>query len=211
MSITKYNKAKVINPTRFLTPWFRAAFASVFQPAKGMNEGDKQKYELTMLFDPQHVDVTAMKQAVYNCAKEKWGSKIKPSPTFDLPPGFRSPFRDGDEKPDYTGYENMIFAAARANLNHKPQVVDENRVEIGPMDQPGFYSGCYARATISMWAYDTSGNKGVSLNLNNVQKLAEGEAFGGGKVDAVDEFDAADDFSSPAIPQSSNTPEDFPF
>ena len=211
MSITKYNKAKVINPTRFLTPWFRAAFVSVFTPAKGMNEGDKQKYELTMLFDPQHVDITAMKQAVYNCAKEKWGTKIKPSPTFDLPPGFRSPFRDGNEKPDYTGYENMIFAAARANLNHKPQIVDENRVEIGPMDQPGFYSGCYARATISMWAYDTSGNKGVSLNLNNVQKLADGEAFGGGKVDAMDEFDSADDFTGPAIPPGSTTEGGFPF
>ena len=194
-----YTKAKILNPTRFLTPWFRAAFVSVFQPAKGMNEGDAQKYEVTMLFDPKHVDTLAMKEAVYNCAKEKWGAKIKLSSTFDLPAGFRTPFRDGNEKPDYTGYKDMVFAAARANLKHKPQVIDENRQEIGDMDQPGFYSGCYARASISMWAYDTSGNKGVALNLNNVQKLADGEAFGGGKVDAVDEFDAAEDFSSPAI------------
>jgi len=183
-----------------LTPWFRAAFVNVFQVAKALEEGKEGRYEVTMLFDPKSVDLTAMKELVYNCAKAKFGSKIPPSKTFDLPPGFRSPFRDGDTKPDYTGYEGMVFAPARSK--HKPQVIDADRIEIGQMDQPGFYSGCYARASIGVWAYDTKGNKGVSFNLNSVQKLADGEAFGGGRVDAEDEFDDANDFA--AITPSNN-------
>lgn len=194
MQVAKYNKAKQASEGRYFTPWFRAAFASVFTPAKAMEEGGKSRYEVTMLFDRKHVDLTAIKAGIYHCAKAKFGDKIPESATFDLPKWCRTPLRDGDEKPDYDGYEGMIFAAARSNF--APQVIDANCVEIGSMDQPGFYSGCYARATIGMWAYDAKGNKGVSLNLNNLQKLADGEAFAGNRVNAEDEFDNADDFDA---------------
>lgn len=194
-AMQKYSKAKQASEGRFFTPWFRAAFVSVFTPAKPMNQGDKSRYECTMLFDPEAVDLSVIKAAIYNCAKAKFGDKIKPSKTFDLPKGFKSPLRDGDEKADYDGYEGMIFAAARSNF--APQVIDADCVEIGSMDQPGFYSGCYARATIGMYAYDVNGNRGVSLNLNNLQKLADGKAFGGARVNAEDEFEAASDFEGP--------------
>jgi len=202
MSVTKYNVAKIAGGTRILTPWFRAAFASVFQPAKPMDPTKEGKYEITLLLDEKNVDITALKAAVYECAKAKFGGKIPASPTYDLPPWCNSPFHAGEEKPDYDGYEGMTYF--RASSKFAPQVIDANRVEIGALDQPGLYSGCIARATVSPWAYDTSQRKGVSFNIHNLQKLAEGAAFGSARVDAGDEFDAADDFEGPAISQGSN-------
>ena len=200
MSVTKYNKTKTLGQGRILTPWFRAAFASVFQIAKSLDPDKEGKFEITLLFDENHVDIAPLKQAVYECAKVKFGGKIPRSATFDLPPWCASPFHDGAEKPDYQGYEGMT--TFKAASKYQPQVIDKDRVAIGAMDQPGFYSGCYARATISVWAYDHTQRKGVGFNIHNVQKLSDGEAFGGSRVDAEDDFDAADDFDGSAIPQT---------
>ena len=196
MTIQKYNKAKRIGESmRVLTPWFRAAFASVHQISKPKDPTKEGRYEVTLLLDEKSVDITALKVVAYECAKTAFGNKVPHSPTYDLPPWCRSPFHDGAEKPDYDGYEGMTYF--RASTNFKPQVVDSDRVEIGPMDQPGFYSGCFARATVSPWAFDNEG-KGIAFNIHNIQKLAEGTPFGGmAKVDACDEFDAASDFEGP--------------
>lgn len=57
-----------------------------------------------------------------------------------------------------------------------PQIVDAN---LNPIINPvEFYSGCYGRASINFFAFNNSGNKGVSAALNNLQKLEEGEPLG---------------------------------
>ncbi len=67
----------------------------------------------------------------------------------------------------------MTFVSAKSKS--KPGIVDSDRETI--IDQSEFYSGCFARATVSAYAYDYMGNKGVSFNLLNVQKLDDGEPF----------------------------------
>ena len=203
MSISNYNKAKKQGETRIMTPWFRAAFASVFQVAKPMDPTKDGKYEITLLLDEKHVDISVLKIAVYEAAKAKFGGKIPASATYDLPPWCNSPFHSGAEKPDYDGYEGMTYF--RAASQFQPQVIDANRNVVEAMDQPGFYSGCYARATVSPWAYDSPQRKGVSFNIHNVQKLAEGKPFGGSRIDAADEFGSADDFDGSAIPQETQS------
>ena len=42
-----------------------------------------------------------------------------------------------------------------------------------------------------MWPYDTDGNKGVTLFLNNVQKVRDGDRLAG-RPDAEDDFDAVE-------------------
>ena len=54
------------------------------------------------------------------------------------------------------------------------------------IDPNEFYSGCYGRASITLYPYDTSGSKGIAAGLNNVQKLEDGEKFGGTTSAAAD-------------------------
>ena len=173
------------NPaTKVTTPEFRVSFPHVFKAHTGF-EGQEAKYSLTMLFDKK-ADLTKMKAAVAAAATEKWGSdKTK------WPKGLRTPFRDGDEKSDLQGYENTIYVATSSK--QRPGLVDQSVAPI--ISESEFYAGCYARATLTAFAYDKVGNKGVSFGLQNIQKLKDGNTFSGRKR-AEDDFTAVSDTSN---------------
>ena len=56
-------------------------------------------------------------------------------------------------------------------------------------------TGVYGRASISFYAFNSSGNKGIACGLNNLQKIRDGEPLGG-KASAESDFasDEDDDF-----------------
>ena len=54
------------------------------------------------------------------------------------------------------------------------------------------YSGCYVRASITFYPFNTNGNRGIACGLQNIQKWCDGEPLNG-RVRAEDEFDALDD------------------
>lgn len=155
--------------TKVITPEFRVSFPNVFRTAKPMAgaTGDP-KYGLTALFKKGE-DISALKAAAEEACIEKWGPKDK------WPKNLRSPFRDAGEK-EFDGYvEGAIFI--NATSKQRPGLVDANMNDI--IDETEFYAGCYARASINAFAYDTAGNRGVAFGLNNVQKLRDGEPLGG--------------------------------
>ena len=93
--------------------------------------------------------------------------------------------RDVEKNPEYKG---CYFV--NCNSGQKPGVVD---AQLNPiMDKSEVYSGCYARASINFYAFNVDGNKGIASGLNNVQKLADGERFGGGSR-ASDDFTAVEE------------------
>jgi len=181
--------------TRITTPAFRVSFPNVFKP-KAAFEGQDPTYNIQMLFpkDPDSYDypkevkkfaedISRLKKLAAKAKKDKFGDK-KVS-------GLRNPVRDGDEK-DYDGYKGMYFVNAKSK--QKPGIVDRSNEEI--IDPQEFYAGCWARATIVAFAYDTAGNKGVAFGLQNLQFLGDDEAFSG-KKNAKDDFEMIDsDFSS---------------
>ena len=75
--------------------------------------------------------------------------------------------------------------------------VNQKRERINEEDENGFYAGCYCRAELIAFAYDTAGNVGVSFALQNVQKTRDGEAFSGKRA-AEDVFDEVEDSSDNA-------------
>ena len=79
-----------------------------------------------------------------------------------------------------------------ANSREKPQVVDKQVQPI--LDQTEVYSGCYGRVSLSFYAFNTNGNKGIACGLGNIQKTRDGEPLGGGHVSAADDFGASADF-----------------
>ncbi|WP_420376547.1 ssDNA-binding protein, partial [Pollutimonas sp. H1-120] len=50
----------------------------------------------------------------------------------------------------------------------------------------------YGRATVTFYAFNTNGNKGVACGLGNLQLIRDGEPLGG-RASAADEFTAFSD------------------
>ena len=171
------------NPTRMITPIFRTAFVHVFK-ASAMNKDDAEKFSIQMLLPKDSTDMDHFHAAIEAATEEKFGSKV--------PKKFNLPIRDGDTDESYEDYEEshagMYVISARATF--KPGLVDKDLEDI--IDPAEFYSGCWARASITAYGYEVKGNKGVAFALNNLQKLKDDDSFTGGKS-ASSEFGDAED------------------
>ena len=60
------------------------------------------------------------------------------------------------------------------------------------MGRKEVYSGCYARVSISFYAFNSGGNKGIACGLGNIQKIRDGEPLGG-RDSANDDFTTVED------------------
>lgn len=104
----------------------------------------------------------------------------------------RMPLRDGDEEfesgdrgAEFKGF--FFMNAGRAEKKGAPGVVGPDAKPI--MDQDEFYSGCWGHVDVNFFAYDTSGNRGIGVGLNNVMKTKDGDRLDG-KQKAEDAFAA---------------------
>lgn len=170
----------------FMTPTFRASFPNLFKPRAAV-KGAEEKYSLSMIFpkvftDPKDKELfDKIMAGVRAAAVAKWGPD-----TTKWPANLKRPFHDGSEKKQDGYGPDVIFASASAKPQYKPLLMDHNKVEI--LDPNQFQGGDYARATITIFAYDNV-SKGVGFGLRGVQKLRDGVRFGGG-ANAADAFDA---------------------
>lgn len=201
---------------QIVTPEFRVSFPSVFR-SKKVNPNDpneKAKFSLTMLFrvkaDPakpheKAVDLTPLKQLALTAATGKWGPDQTKWPTKKVDgvvkSAIRMPFRNGADK-DYEGYDgNVVFCYASSTM--QPGLVDGQKQPI--LQESDFYAGCYARATITAFAYDNKGNMGVSFGLRNIQKIRDGEPFSG-RTKPENDFDAIEAPAGVEAPAAGNAP-----
>lgn len=183
-------KKKYVNPTKVITGvQTRWSYANVWNP-KAMAEGAKPKYSVSLII-PKSDTVTIQKiKAAIKAAYEEGQSKLKGNGK-SVPPlaAIKTPLRDGDvERPDDEAYQNAYFV--NANSPTAPGIVDADRQPI--IDTSEVYSGVYGRASITFYAFNSNGNKGIACGLNNLQKIADGEPLGG-KTRAEDDFADLDD------------------
>jgi hypothetical protein len=119
---------------------------------------------------------------------EKWGKK-GPAILKAIKMTGKIFYRDGDTKPDYEGFPGTFFVSSRSKV--RPNYFDQQKQPIQE-EQGLLYSGCYVNVTLEAYPY-TKGNNGLGARLRGVQKLRDGEAFGGGGPPADDsEFDEID-------------------
>lgn len=170
-----------------ITPEFRAAFVGVFRPtAPRENPNGAKKYSIRAVFMPGS-DLSVLKAQAQQAAVDKWGTNI--------PKSIRSPFRTNEELDNpIPGIPDdavvMTFSAAE---DRRPGIVDSQLQDI--IDESEVYSGAWFRAQVRAYAYEASGNRGVSFGLQNVQKTRDDDPLGKGKMPANKAFDA---FGSPA-------------
>lgn len=156
--------------SKVVTGKVRFSYLNAFEPRAV--EGGTPKYSVSLII-PKNDKKTLneIKAAIETAKKEgaaKFGGKV--------PPNLKTPLRDGDvERPDDPVYADSYFI--NANSTRPPGIVDENLKPL--ISEFDLYSGCYGRAAIVFYPYNTSGNRGIACGLQNLQKLEDGEPLGG--------------------------------
>ena len=178
-----------VNPTKIITGVCRLSYANIWQ-AKSIN-GGAPKYSTSVLIPKSDTKTIAKVKAAIQAAYEEGEGKLKGnSKSVPSLASLKTPLRDGDtERPDDEAYAGHWFL--NANSNTAPGVVDANREPI--YDTSEIYSGVYARVSLSLYAFNSNGNRGIACGLQNIQKVRDGESLGG-KSRAEDDFD--DDFKA---------------
>ena len=125
-------------------------------------------------------------RAAYEEGQSKLKGTSKYMPDLD---DLKLPLRDGDKerKGDPT-YAGCMFI--NANSSTAPGIVDADRQPI--LERSEVYSGVYGRASITLYAFNSNGNRGIACGLNNLQKIRDGEPLGS-RSRAEDDFDTDDD------------------
>lgn len=173
----------MMESTRVITGKVRLSYANVWEP-KSINGGD-EKYSVSLIIpkvDTKTINTikAAIEQAKVD-GKGKFGGKV--------PANLKLPLRDGDiDRPDDEAYKNSYFV--NSNSKDQPQIVDKYVKQI--LDRNEVYSGCYAKVSVTFYAYNQNGNRGIACGLGNIQKVADGEPLGG-RSRAEDEFSTVDD------------------
>lgn len=170
--------------TKVVTGVVRLSYANVWEP-KSIN-GGAEKYSVSLIIpksDKKTID--AINAAVDAAIKEgvgKFGGKIPNKAALKLP------LRDGDTEREDEAYKDSFFV--NANSTTPPQIVDSKVQPI--LDRNEVYSGVYARVSITFYAFNSNGNRGIACGLGNIQKVRDGEPLSS-RSNAEDDFTTLDD------------------
>jgi len=183
---------------RLTSPVGIACFEHVWEP-DAMEEGKEKRYSVLLVFNEEvsgdlKKALSELKQKCMAAATEKFGEDTWRA--LHKKGKFRFPWRKASDYDEY-GAPFDEDGAMMCSFQSKspPGVVDRRAKPI--TDRSEFYSGALARVTYAVWPYDSNGNKGVTLLLNNVQKIKDGERLSG-KPSAEEDFDAVEGGSDDA-------------
>lgn len=159
----------------------RLSFPSLFHTADFGGQ-DTGKYESTFLLNKKdHAElIERIKTGMKKLMDE---AKVKvPSDKLCL--------KDGDE----TDREEMQgHYSIKASTKRRPLVINRDKSPITEDDNI-IYPGCYVNGIITLWVQDNNYGRRINAQLDGVQFVRDGEAFGaeGIGVDAFDDFGTVD-------------------
>lgn len=167
------------------------AYPAVFKPAidPATNKASDE-YRCNLILSPDE-DYSELEETILEVAMAYFG-KTASEVTKQFQQargGLGYPILDGEKKWLPEGHRYIIGKKKIQDSNGNPMtitVVDGAKREI--TDPKQIYGGCHANVVAYVTAYDQMGNKGVSIRLNVIQKIADGERIGGGGsgVDMLD-------------------------
>lgn len=186
------------DPCKVLTGEVRLSYANLTTP-KAPSGGGDPVYSCTLLIPKTDTAtyndlVSAIEAAKQLGLAQKWQARP--------PAALRMPLYDGDQampsgKPWGEECRGHWVLRTKANISHPPMVVHQSNIHatLAPSD---VYSGMFARVTVRMYAYASSGNDGIGAGLGNVMKTRDGEPLAGG-ANAEQDF-AELETAAPAAP-----------
>lgn len=210
-------KCSVSPSGAILTAQGRAMFTAVAErfiskQKKAKNPAERGEYAVALIFPPD-TDFSVLIDACKAKATEKYPAGIPAK--FNWPVSKCKDVADNKGDKRY-GAEFDDWFQIRANtFTQRPGIVGpdgqrldtvregETADDVTARIKEQVYTGAWLRVSVAPSAYDTDGNRGVKLYLNNVQKLADDEKLGGsGSGAAAPE----DDFGAPVAAASGGEP-----
>ena len=156
----------------------RLSFPSLFHTASFGGESTG-KYEATAILDKKEhaAEIASIQKAIDALAKEAFKGKRPGDDKICL--------KDGDDmgRPEYEGKMTI-----KASTKKRPLVINRDKSPITEDDNV-IYAGCYCNFIMTLWAQDNQYGKRINAQLDGVQFVRDGDAFGDAGV-SVDAFDA---------------------
>ena len=172
---------------RFFTPEFTGSFVNLIEPKKQENDDGSPKdpkFCITIVLPHDDAFWNKLDTYVEKAAIKRFG---------EVPKKLVTTRHDGDDSdldkyPEFEG----CYTIEAGNEKRRPEVlIRDSDGSIGEVVNPNdIYSGARYVATVraGAWKYDAKNRKGVSLYLENVLKVRDGERLGGSTPSAMDDF-----------------------
>lgn len=176
--------------TQITTGRVRFSYLNVFQPRADIS--GKEKYSVMLIIPKSDTKTLGKIKAAVQAAKEAYVTKTGKK----IPAQVKTTLHDGDRlssSGNEYGKECKGAYVINVNSTRKPVLIYSDKTPI--TDEGELYSGCYGRAILNFYYYNTSGNSGVSAGLMGLMKLSDGEPLGAGIVtdeDWDDDFNDSD-------------------
>jgi ssDNA-binding protein len=182
-------------PTNLTTPVFRGSYVNLFTPRSVGNGEPTYGMSIVLPKDKPSTKqfIASLKKSFNDAMTEKLG-KVVPEAQLK-----HYPIKDGDLLVDDDGeIKPETKGCWVINAKNKDQpgmlVKDEDGTKREPLGKQEMYSGAFYAASISVYAWKhETGGKGVSVSLQGVMKMRDGEKFGGNGFKASDFDNVKDD------------------
>lgn len=165
----------------------RLSFPQIWTP-KAFKSDQTPSFSATFLLHKKDnaKDIKALKVALGETADDKWPS--------GRPGALKICLHEGSEKDHIDGYtSDILYIGTGAKMSDRPRIFDKDMSEIDPMQQSKVYAGCYVNALITLWAQDNEWGKRVNAQLDAIQLVRDGPAFGAPRVDPTKHFAPLED------------------
>ena len=181
---------KMTDKRKEITPEGRLCFD------RNLFEQEDGKFKAAMVINTEK-DLNNVKSMIAEVANARWpGVNLS---TLNMP--IKGPDASKFEKYPYLEGANLVQGSSGFEI----PVIDVAGNEVGRENIKG---GDTVRFSLSAYAYDFKGKKGIGLNINSVLKVAEGEAFFN-KANAASDFGSVmTEYSNQAVENFNNNSED---
>lgn len=172
----------------------RCAFLELGEPSD--YQGNKQyRWSGTALIPYDSALLATVRETMKAVAKEKWEKKADTVYENIIGDPKACCMIDGKKK-EYDGFAgHFALTAHRYQDKGRPLVLDTDKSPIYMPDNSVYagkagrvYSGMFVNMQVEIWAQDNKNGKGLRATLMGVQRVKDGDAFGGGTAPKADDF-----------------------
>lgn len=186
---------------KLMLPAVRGSFLVLGKPEQYQGKGPF-RWSATGLVPYNSALDKKVRECLLEAAEEKWGAKASKHYEVCMADRKACCYSDGKLK-DYDGYEgHFALTAHRYQDKGRPLVKDNDTSpiykpdgEIYPGKEGRIYSGAFINLLVEFWAQDNSNGKGLRATLLGVQRVKDGDAFGGGSRPRDEDFGEVEDGS----------------
>lgn len=182
-----------LQPNELITGEVRMSYVTLLEPKKINNVGEPQYSVKILIPKTDAATLGALKAAKEVAVQNGVTEGKKPFATFSpaLLATMTVSLKDGDVAfPDNPECAGHWVLNAKTPADKPPGVLGPDKQRItNPTD---VYSGMYGRVHLQLYPYDTAGNRGIGVSLQNVMKTKDGDPLGGARKKAEDVFGAPD-------------------